>query len=88
MLSISSITINYSDVTDGFCIAFGDAGLVPLYIGFIDKLKDCSADHRQFVVGLTFSFNCHIKQNQVITLANQNKPKQTRYPIKTWNKYI
>ncbi|KAL9979082.1 hypothetical protein ACROYT_G016684 [Oculina patagonica] len=49
MKSISSITINSSDLNDGFCIALGNAGLVPLYIGLIDKMKDCTADHKQYV---------------------------------------
>ncbi|XP_078363775.1 uncharacterized protein LOC144647991 [Oculina patagonica] len=49
MGSVSMITLNYSDLNDGFCIALGNAGVVPPYIGLIDKMKDCTADHKQYV---------------------------------------
>ena len=50
MGTISMISINYSDLNDGVCIALGNADLVPLYIRLIEKMKDCTADHRQYVV--------------------------------------
>ena len=55
MGTISMISINYSDLNDGVCIALGSAGLVPLYIGLIEKMKDCTADHKQYVVCLICS---------------------------------
>ncbi|KAL9979087.1 hypothetical protein ACROYT_G016691 [Oculina patagonica] len=80
---ISVITLNYSDCNDGFCIALGNAGLVPLYIGLIDKMKDCTADHKQYVDSKTQTLTQKTIRGRILsrfisTMYNLSRPVQCR----------
>jgi hypothetical protein len=48
--------INYTDLSDAMNLAFNEAGLVPILVKAIEKLKDCTAQHVGFMVGINILY--------------------------------
>jgi hypothetical protein len=42
--------INYTDLCDAMNFAFNDVGLVQIFVDVVDKVKDCTAHHVEYMV--------------------------------------
>ena len=47
---LAILIINFSDLSDAFCHACGEAGLIPFLVEMSNEAKTCIPDQVQFVV--------------------------------------